>query len=401
MAKLVALDRDALYYPNVHIRDVNWLKATLLCFPNVRRMVPDNYSPRDSEEIRQFCQVMGPRGYPLLTAVHLFSGAALGAQEKLLRALQENDDFIRERFSRKKANQDYGHEADSFQLHDGKIIDPLYDYLVGREAGSADDNSLVWNAPHPTDRYGRHWMTIHPRLGAAILSTIAIAIANESGLDIVTDSLSLHHEIVAREDGAILDDLIGKSRATVEPAQDDLTDSLAELVMATTFDVTNLSAHQIAELLNDGKDLRRFKNAILPIAAEIPPIRDAGEREKRLRDAAKQVADEWAKYRKSLPRFAADAILDASELKWPEIAQFLGGGGGAAHLAHLGLATGGLASAGLGLGIALLSFGGIKVWRKYKENSASPYQYLTRIWRAATSNQQILVMPPIGSWAKS
>jgi len=25
-----ALDRDALYYPYIHIRDVNWLKATLL-----------------------------------------------------------------------------------------------------------------------------------------------------------------------------------------------------------------------------------------------------------------------------------------------------------------------------------------------------------------------------------
>ncbi len=28
----VALDRGALYYPFIHIIDVNWLKATLLCF---------------------------------------------------------------------------------------------------------------------------------------------------------------------------------------------------------------------------------------------------------------------------------------------------------------------------------------------------------------------------------
>ena len=41
----VALDRDALYYPFIHITDVNWLKATLLCFPRVRRMVPQSYVP--------------------------------------------------------------------------------------------------------------------------------------------------------------------------------------------------------------------------------------------------------------------------------------------------------------------------------------------------------------------
>ena len=49
MSAEVALDRDALYYPFIHITDVNWLKATLLCFPGVRRMVPQSYVPTDSD----------------------------------------------------------------------------------------------------------------------------------------------------------------------------------------------------------------------------------------------------------------------------------------------------------------------------------------------------------------
>jgi hypothetical protein len=69
MSAGVAMDRDALYYPFIHITDVNWLKATLLCFPGVRRMVPHSYVPTDSYAVREFCDVEGPRGEPLLTRV--------------------------------------------------------------------------------------------------------------------------------------------------------------------------------------------------------------------------------------------------------------------------------------------------------------------------------------------
>jgi len=57
MTKDVAVDRDALYYPFIHITDVNWLKATLLCFPGVRRMVPESYVPTDSEAVQRACTV--------------------------------------------------------------------------------------------------------------------------------------------------------------------------------------------------------------------------------------------------------------------------------------------------------------------------------------------------------
>jgi hypothetical protein len=57
----IALDRDALYYPYIHFRDVNWLKATLLCFPQVRRMVPPEFSLNDSPEVAQFTALKGAK----------------------------------------------------------------------------------------------------------------------------------------------------------------------------------------------------------------------------------------------------------------------------------------------------------------------------------------------------
>jgi hypothetical protein len=44
------------------------------------------------------------------------------------------------------------------------------------------------------------------------------------------------------------------------------------------------------------------------------------EREKRLKQKAAEVIDEWKKYKKSLPRFALDALADTTEIKFPELA---------------------------------------------------------------------------------
>jgi len=43
----------ALYYPYIHVQDVNWLKAALLYWDAVRRIVPANYHREDQQEVRQ------------------------------------------------------------------------------------------------------------------------------------------------------------------------------------------------------------------------------------------------------------------------------------------------------------------------------------------------------------
>ena len=50
------MNDHALYYPYIHIRDVNWLKATLLMFSQVRRMVPATFTPSDTPAVEEFAE---------------------------------------------------------------------------------------------------------------------------------------------------------------------------------------------------------------------------------------------------------------------------------------------------------------------------------------------------------
>jgi hypothetical protein len=54
--------RPALYYPYIHIRSEHRLKATLLCAPAVKRIVPETYQPEDSFQIAKYTQIIGPYG---------------------------------------------------------------------------------------------------------------------------------------------------------------------------------------------------------------------------------------------------------------------------------------------------------------------------------------------------
>ena len=75
---LTVTDADALNYPYIRVREVEWLKRTLLIFPHVVRMVPENDPPEDSPEIKEFCRLTGRRG-PLLRPVDIYSAPVLAA----------------------------------------------------------------------------------------------------------------------------------------------------------------------------------------------------------------------------------------------------------------------------------------------------------------------------------
>lgn len=220
-------------------------------------------------------------------------------------------------------------------------------------------------------------------LGNAILSIKAMALATSMGLDIVTDSTHVHQVVAAESEADVFDALLGNRVVKKAPRPEDTVDDLAEIVMTTAFDVRALTAKQIGELLGDGHDLRRFKNALVPIAATLPSITDPAERRKRLEAAATDALKAWKKYKKSLPTFARAALIEATELKWPEVA--------AASL----FASEHTWWLGAGLGIALLTHKGAKIVGDYREQLDSPYRYLSKIAKvSAHTHSSLSIAPP-------
>jgi hypothetical protein len=376
------LDRDALYYPYIHVREdnINWLKATLLCFPQLRRIVPHDFHLNDPAAIEPFKMVTGARGTPLLDEEYTdgpYYQRAKAAQDALLKVLQQNEELILERYSQKAAVSDFGPKWDSFEMHTGKLLAPLHDFLLsgGRNLGWYSRKTMSHNAD-------TRWVALHPVLGEAIMSIIAIAIADAAGLDIVTSSRQMHHALAVQDMNEVLDLLLGRYSPTKKASVDEKVDELAEVIMTTFFDLDKLTAEQIAELQKDGKDLRAFKDSLAPYAEHLTDPEDPVEREKRLREKAREVVAAWEKHRQSLPAFAKDALVEAAGLSLP-----------AMTVTATAAANPVIAVAGAGFAVLYVTYKGQKILRDYRKNIGSPLNFLTRIEETGAS----LVLPPAPS----
>ena len=175
------MNQNALYYPYIHIQDVNWLKATLLLFSQVRRIVPEYFRPNDSDEVREFArETMGRAA--LLSPANLRTERVEAAQSALLQRIvadAQNPDFVT-RYGCAATRGALNHPAaQSFQIHRDKMLWELIDALCS--------SGLAWLPDSPEDY---DYLELHPRVGEAVMSTLAVAAATGEGLDIVGDRRS-------------------------------------------------------------------------------------------------------------------------------------------------------------------------------------------------------------------
>ena len=258
----VVQDRSALYYPYIQVRDVNWLKATLLCFPQVMRIVPEGFTNlvlsselQDVPEIAPFRNLKGPGGQPMLmeldTETKDSESPVTLAQERLLKALRGDIARLKALYDKSSAIQAYGDRFESYRLFTGKIMWDLNDYMR--------EQNLAWFPSDASDGQ----LAMHPRLGEAIMSVIAIALARARGLDIVTSDGVLHHALAVLDEDEAVDTLLNRRPPAGRVDTDAKVGQLAQVVMTTAFDLEALSAHQIAELVKEGQDLRAFKHALI------------------------------------------------------------------------------------------------------------------------------------------
>jgi hypothetical protein len=361
-------ERYALYYPYIHIRDVNWLKATLLWFQQVRRIVPDQFMLKDSDQVKELAETLGPAG-PLLVAAHLSEEPVQHAKANLFKKIEENLDAVVKRYSRSSTPAAL---ADAFQVHRYKLLDSsdgnqIIDLLI--------ESKLAWASRTSAD--AGLWLSMHPTLGAAVMSTLALAIAKNEGLDIVTPNEQVHDKILAEREEDVCGALLGLPQVPVVPTDDDLSDDLAQLVFTTQFDYTMLSPNDIKILLEEKKDLRHFRKRVAEIASDIPSGIGPEERQRRLMEKKKEILHQWEEQRRLMPKFAREALGETSaEETLKRVAE---------HLPELGTAAVGKFTAHVlggapGLALTIVAGVGLKMWRRRD----SPLRFLNRVDKAVS-----------------
>lgn len=307
MGQVAIEARRALYYPFIHPRDADWVKGTILAFGQLNRLVPTGYVLHDLPEVAEFTERAGTDGEPLLDGVSPRLGDIANAQRRLIAGLEvESAAALEVRF---------GYDATQrsevpFQIHRDKLSMRLIEWLEHHQLSwSADDrprhsHDLARRSPrgNPDD-----WYSVHPDLGRAIMAIIAIAAARNRGLDVVTEAVDMHAPVAAMDEDhvvAALLDLPGSRSPAVPVTQ--TTDQLVHVVMTTGFDMSQLSVDDIASLVADGMDLRRFKVAAAQMAVAIPADAAPTVRDARLRQLAADLLAQWEQYSRGLtPRIRA------------------------------------------------------------------------------------------------
>ncbi|MFN0172485.1 MAG: hypothetical protein ACKV22_39280 [Bryobacteraceae bacterium] len=364
-----AIARPALYYPFIHIRSEHWLKLTLLCFPKVVRMIPyGEYAPEDLPQIQRYVEP-NRRGERLLDSRGTAAEFAVAAQQRLLLKIQANEEFITKTYARVSHGEKY-------LIHDAKMEPGLRSYLQRRNLARPDTDAAA--VGH------RSWLALHPVLGTAIMSSIALAIAEQYGFDIVTDQTATHETVISSNQDEIFDRLLG---AFVHPGanQQTTTNELGQLVIGMTgLNLQALQPADIIELQEQKQDFRSFRKLLLEKGAEVGAIPDASERHERLQPIAAEIIQAWHDYQRALPKRLARVLFDASNIKVPEVLA----------TAFANATTTLVAGVTAGLAVGMLAYSGLRLYDDYQQRSKSPYRWLSRV----TSAQQpaALLACPIG-----
>lgn len=149
MSTTHSVSTGALYYPYIHIKDINWLKANLLISPCIKRMLPLTVTPQDGD-FAQFTRQVGNRE-PILQPANLHSPRSLAAQAALAEKIRRdsNDKSFLKKYGRKTARALIGDSDPSSQIHVDKLSYELKSALLNEnlpEENEARVETLVSRA---------------------------------------------------------------------------------------------------------------------------------------------------------------------------------------------------------------------------------------------------------------
>jgi len=265
---------DALNYPYIRVRDVDWLKSTLLLFPHVARIRPYD-APEDDPEIDVFAHTAGAANEPLLRSIYP-NEIPHHLQDDLLVHLQaaiaRDGKALRRRFGRDATQRE----------------------LEGR--GSGGD---VWA------RRLRGNLEMHHVVGDAVMSALAFAAAEARGMRLVTEFPDLHAQTIKRPIGEIFASVTATPARDRPPPAARKAELVAEAVIFRHCDLSRVDADSLAMLSREHEALSDFRDSVEDFAKTIPAgMTDPATLSRHLADRARDVVERWeTTKRNSLPSF--------------------------------------------------------------------------------------------------
>ena len=377
-----AIPRGALYYPYIHVKDVNWLRANLLMFPDVARMLPMNFNVRNDGEVGEFTRYVKDRA-PLLRPANLWSDRSELAQEQLASKLRRDlqDETFVKKYGVAAARELIKPTDPGFQIHTQKLSAPLREVLM---AG----NKLAWTPVNPDDE-SEGYVEVHPRIGEAIMSTLAVACAQTDGLQIVGDERSgpLHQNLLEKDLNGIYDWWL-KPDEQIAPPPPASGEELMEFILGIPGDLSTLTAEKIYNLESEREAINELIEQLRTRAAKIPAMDEGPSRDEAFKDAANDTFKAWEQDKRNFRGFAREFFsMKATDMG----TGFLGKvaekvaptallGGAAGWLGSV--AAGLLIGSGAGLAVGLVAHAGITYYKLGQREEKSPYRFLTALTNA-------------------
>jgi hypothetical protein len=266
-------------------------------------MTPDIRAPADDPGVSAFASLIGGR-YPLLRSADLQSQHVRTSQLELIAELRSRLEADGDRFRARYGRQAAGDLAASvigenlttwegrlsphatFQIHAYKLYDELAAFLR--------QENLAW---HPNFPDGPDYLEMHPHLGEAVMATLAVACAENEGLQVVTEFPRLHGKLL----GTPRDKILTACLDGIKPTGSMSGQEIAEFLVYRWCNVDMLSAENIVALKDERAALADFRGKLEELAKSLPPtIHSEKALRERLEDTLNDMFREWEKQQASI-----------------------------------------------------------------------------------------------------
>jgi hypothetical protein len=221
------------------------------------------------------------------------------------------------------------------------------------------------------------------------MATLAVACAENEGLQVVTEFPKLHGSLIGTPRDAIL-------KACLEDPKNSGQTSgkqVAEFLVYRRCDVAALTAERIAALKSERDALAEFRGKLEDLAATLPPtIHSEVTLEERLNDLVSDIFRKWQSDQANLSTYArrlfgegaldepaklAQKLVESAISKESGAAVVAGTAVAGAHLGGLTLDIAAGAAAGF---VVAVVFRAVRTWGETKKAAKeSPFRYLTAL----------------------